>query len=127
MCADLLHHGHINIIKEAKKYGEVIIGLLIDEAVESYKRTPALSYKYRKIIMENIKGVSKVVPQDTLSYKENLMKIKPDYVVHGDEWKQGPQKSTRQEVIKILSEWDGELIEVPYTEGISSTKLHKEL
>ena len=127
MAADLIHHGHINIIKKAKKYGKVIIGLLTDEAFESYKRTPALSYKYRKIIMGNIKGVYKVVPQNTLSYKNNLRKIKPDYVVHADDWRKGPQKNTRQEVIEVLSEWGGELIEVPYTEGISSTKLHEGL
>ena len=127
MAADLIHHGHINIIKEAKKYGKVIIGLLTDEAIESYKRTPALSYNHRKIIMKNIKGVSKVVPQTTLSYKENLERIKPDFVIHGDDWRTGPQKKTRQEVIEVLFGWDGKLIEVPYTEGISSTKLHEGL
>jgi len=127
MAADLLHHGHINIIKEAKKYGKVIIGLLTDEAIESYKRIPALSYKHRKTIIENIKGVNKVVSQNTLSYKKNLERIKPDFVIHADDWRNGPQKNTRQEVIEVLSEWGGELIEVPYTEGISSTKLHKEL
>jgi len=124
MCADLIHHGHINIIKEAKKYGEVTIGLLLDKTIETYKRIPILSYEQRKIIIENIKGVDKVVPQDTLSYKKNLRKIKPDYVVHADDWREGIQKNTRQEVIEVLSEWGGELIEVPYTKGISSTKIH---
>lgn len=125
MSADLLHHGHINIINNARQYGEVILGLLTDEAIASYKRLPALTFDQRKVIMENLKGVSEVVPQDTLDYVENLRKIKPDYVVHGDDWKEGVQKETRRRVIETLAEWGGELIEVPYTKGVSSTDLHK--
>lgn len=127
MCADFIHHGHLNIIKEARKYGEVIVGLLTDKTIATYKRVPVLSYEERKSVIENIIGIHSVVPQNTLSYKNNLLSIKPDYVVHGDDWKKGPQKSARQEVIDTLSVWDGTLIEVPYTEGISSTKLYEEL
>jgi phosphoenolpyruvate phosphomutase / 2-hydroxyethylphosphonate cytidylyltransferase len=127
MSADLIHHGHINIINQAKKYGEVILGLLTDEAIASYKRLPALTYAQRKSIMENIKGVSKVIPQQTLDYVENLRKIRPDFVIHGDDWKRGVQKETRQKVIETLKEWGGQLIEIPYTSGISSTKLHNQL
>ena len=124
MCADLIHHGHLNIINNAKQYGEVTIGLLTDNAIACYKRLPALNYKQRKIVIENIKGVKYVIPQDTLDYIPNLEKIKPDYVVHGDDWKVGIQKQVRQQVIDKLSEWGGEVIDIPYTKDISSTKLH---
>jgi len=127
MSADLIHPGHMNIIKEAAKHGNVIIGLLTDNAIASYKRLPALTYDQRKDIIENIKHVYNVVPQHSLSYVENLQKYKPDYVVHGDDWKIGVQKKTRQTVIDILKEWNGKLIEIPYTKGISSTQLHTSL
>jgi len=127
MSADLVHPGHLNIINEAKKYGEVIIGLLTDEAIASYKRLPFLTYEQRKIIIENIKGVKEVVPQETLDYVPNLKKIKPDYVVHGDDWCTGIQKETRERVIQTLKEWDGKLVEIPYTKGISSTQLNNAL
>jgi len=127
MSADLIHPGHMNIIKEAAKYGNVIIGLLTDKAIASYKRLPALTYDQRKDIIENIKHVSKVVPQYSLSYVDNLQQYKPNYVVHGDDWKTGVQKQTRQDVINTLKEWNGELIEIAYTKGISSTQLHTSL
>ena len=127
MCADLIHHGHLNIIKEAKKYGDVVVGLLTDSAIASYKRLPALSYEERKIVVENIVGVSKVIPQETLDYIPNIEELKPDYVVHGDDWKEGVQKQVRQGVIDKLNEWGGEVIDVPYTKGVSSTELHNHL
>ena len=127
MCADLIHHGHLNIIREAKKYGYVIVGLLTDSAIASYKRLPALSYKERKIVVENIVGVGRVVPQETLDYIPNLEKYRPDFVVHGDDWKEGVQKQVRQGVIDKVEEWGGMVIDVPYTKGVSSTKLHNHL
>jgi len=123
MSADIIHPGHLNIINEARKYGEVIVGVLTDAAIASYKRLPYLDFEQRKIIVENIKGVSKVVPQETLDYVPNLRKYKPDYVVHGDDWKTGVQADIRKRVIETLAEWGGKLIEPPYTKGISSTKL----
>ncbi|KAE9634979.1 phosphoenolpyruvate mutase [Defluviitalea raffinosedens] len=123
MSADIIHNGHINVIQEASKLGEVIVGVLTDEVIASYKRFPLLPYEQRKIIIENIKGVKKVIPQKTLDYEENLVALKPDYVVHGDDWKAGPQKQIRQKVIEILKKWGGELIEVKYTEGVSISKL----
>jgi len=126
MCADFIHHGHIRVIKTASKLGDVIVGLLTDKAIASYKRVPLLSFKERKEIIENIKGVTKVIPQETLDYVPNLKKIKPDYVVHGDDWRRGVQKEIRERVIEVLKEWKGQLIEVPYTEGISSTQLIEE-
>ena len=127
MSADIVHHGHLNIIKEAKKLGKVIVGLLTDEAIASYKRLPLIPYDKRKIIVNNIKGVDEVVPQEILDYVPNLRKLKPDYVVHGDDWKTGVQKETRQRVVNALKEWGGKLVEIKYTEGISSTQLIKTL
>ena len=127
MSVDLVHPGHINIIKKGVEIGDVIVGLLTDEAIASYKRLPFMNYNLREEIVSNIKGVSSVVAQSTLDYTNNLRKIKPDYVVHGDDWKEGVQSKTRQDVIDVLKEWNGELIEVPYTQGISSTSLHKSL
>ncbi|MFZ5952502.1 MAG: phosphoenolpyruvate mutase [Candidatus Rifleibacteriota bacterium] len=127
MSADLIHPGHLNIIKKAAELGEVIIGLLTDKAIASYKRLPFMSFDQRREIVESIKGVSSVVAQETLDYVPNLEKIKPDYVVHGDDWREGIQKQTRQRVIDALAKWGGELVEVPYTKGISSTQLHNAL
>ncbi|MCG8608656.1 phosphoenolpyruvate mutase [bacterium] len=127
MAADILHFGHLNIIKEAQKLGEVTVGLLTDRAIASYKRLPISPYAQRKLIVENIKGVQRVVPQDTLDYTENLRKLKPDFVVHGDDWREGVQKQTRLRVIEALKEWDGQLVEPPRTTGISSTQLIESL
>jgi phosphoenolpyruvate phosphomutase / 2-hydroxyethylphosphonate cytidylyltransferase len=127
MSIDMVHHGHLNIIEKARELGDVIIGLLTDKAVASYKRMPFFTYEERKRIIENIKGVKEVVPQTTADYTENLRKLRPDYVIHGDDWKEGIQKQVRERVIEVLKEWGGELVEVPYTKGISSTKLNDAL
>ena len=127
MSADIIHKGHLKIIKIASKRGIVIIGLLTDKAISTYKRIPIMNFKERKLIISNIKGVKKVIAQKTLSYESNLRKIKPDYVVHGDDWKNGPQRETRKRVIECLKKWGGKLIEPRYTEGISSTKLQAAL
>lgn len=127
MSADLIHHGHINILKEAGKLGEVTVGLLTDSAIAAYKRLPYLTYQQRKAIIENIKGVIQVIPQETLDYVPNLRRLKPDYVVHGNDWQTGIQKKTRERVVEALKEWGGELIEIPYTQGISSTYLNTKL
>ena len=123
MSADLIHPGHLNIINVAQQYGEVIVGILTDEAIASYKRLPFLTYEQRKTIVEHLKGVSKVVPQTTLDYVPNLRALKPDFVVHGDDWKRGVQQKIRQQVIDVLNEWGGKLIEPAYTAGISSTQI----
>ncbi|MDX1608404.1 MAG: phosphoenolpyruvate mutase [Candidatus Spechtbacterales bacterium] len=127
MCADILHPGHLNIIKEGQKLGEVVVGLLTDEAVASYKRLPLMSYDQRFEVVNNIKGVSNVIPQTTLDYRPNLLKLKPDYVVHGADWQSGTQEKTRQQVLDAISEWGGSLVEPKYTEGISSTKMHEKI
>ena len=125
MSADMIHHGHINIINEAAKYGDVTVGLLTDKAIASYKRLPYLTYEERKAVVIGLKGVSKIVRQETLDYRPNLEALKPDIVVHGDDWKSGVQSKVREQVIETLAQWGGELVDVPYTSGISSTKLNK--
>lgn len=124
MSADLIHPGHLNIIDVARDLGEVTLGLLTDEAIASYKRLPFMTYEQRKIVAENIKGIKRVVSQETLDYVPNLRKFKPHYVVHGDDWKSGAQRDIRQAVIDTLAEWGGQLVEPSYTPGISSTALN---
>lgn len=127
MSADLVHPGHLNVIKKAVELGEVTVGLLTDEAIASYKRVPFMEFEQRRQVIEYIKGVTRVVPQNTLDYVPNLELYKPDYVVHGDDWQDGVQRETRKRVIEALGQWGGKLVEVPYTEGISSTVLNAAL
>lgn len=117
MCfsTDIIHGGHIAIIKRAQRLGRLIIGVLSDEAVASYKRSPLVPYTDRKTMLENITGVYKVVEQETLSYRGNLEKFMPDIVVHGDDWVKGFQKPVRDEVVSILASYGGKLVEFPYS------------
>ena len=123
MIGDIMHPGLINIINEATKYGEVMIGLFTDKAIATHKRLPYLTYDQRKQVIENIKGVSTIVPQDDWSYVPNLVKYKPDYIIHGDDWQSGPQKYLRDEVFKVMESLGGQVIEIPYTKGISASGL----
>ena len=107
MGADLLHPGHLNIIATAAKYGDVIVGLMTDAAVTKYSHLPYMTWEQRKVVMEAVKGVTKVVKQETLDYTENLERIRPQYVVHGDDWREGPQAETRAKVIETLKQWGG--------------------
>lgn len=125
MSADVLHDGHINILKKAGDLGEVTVGLLSDAAIASYKRLPLFSFDQRRILVENLVGVARVISQNTLDYTPNLLELKPDFVVHGDDWREGVQKATREAVIVTLAKWGGELIEVPYTPGVSSTSAQR--
>lgn len=127
MSADLIHPGHLNLLKEAAKYGEVTVGLLTDRAIASYKRLPYMTYCEREKVVTALKYVSRVIAQETLDYVPNLEKLRPDYVVHGDDWKEGVQKATRERVIDCIRKWGGVLVEVPYTQGISSTRLNQAL
>ena len=127
MSADVIHAGHMNVIETGRKFGDIVIGLLSDEAIASYKRLPMLTFEEREQIFRNLKGVTKVVVQDTLDYTENLEALKPNYVVHGDDWRSGIQSTVRQKVIDTLAKWDGELIEIPYTSGASCTDLELKL
>ncbi len=121
MSADVVHAGHINVINKGAEYGDVIIGLLTDEAIGTYKRLPILDYQQRLAIFSNIKGVTRVVEQKTLDYTDNLLALKPDYVIHGDDWREGVQKLVREKVIATLATYGGQLVEIPYTKGVSST------
>jgi phosphoenolpyruvate mutase len=125
MSADLIHPGHINVLQRAAELGEVTIGLLTDAAIASYKRLPHMTYEQRAAVVRNLKGVTRVVAQETLDYVPNLERLRPDFVVHGDDWRTGVQRQTRQRVIDALARWGGELVEVPYTQGISSTQLNE--
>ena len=133
MSADLIHPGHLNIIKNARAIidqaggGTLTVGLLTDKAIASYKRLPFMTFEQRKEVIQNIKGVDEVIPQETLDYVPNLEKLKPDYVLHGDDWKEGVQANTRQRIIDVMKKWNGKVIDVPYTKGISSTQLNKAL
>lgn len=127
LAADVLHEGHINILKRASKLGDLTVGLLTDNAIASYKNLPHLNYKQREIVLKNIKFVKNVIPQNTLDYTKNLIKIKPDFVVHGDDWKKGIQKNIRKKVIKVLKKWSGKLIEPKYTKNISSTAIKEKI
>lgn len=127
MTADIMHPGLIRIINEATKYGDVIIGLLTDKAIAEHKRLPYLTYEQRKEVVQNIKGVCKVVPQEEWSYVENLKRIKPDYIIHGDDWKTGPLREERVRVFEVMNEQGGKVIEIPYTLGINSSSLDKDI
>ncbi|MBQ6781945.1 MAG: phosphoenolpyruvate mutase [Treponema sp.] len=120
---DIIHPGIINIINEGAKRGELTIGLLTDSAIVSHKRLPYLTYDQRKQVVENIKGVAKVVPQEDWSYVPNLKKYKPDIMIHGDDWKTNYLSKIREECFEVIKEWGGEIVEIPYTKGINSTAL----
>lgn len=127
MCfsTDMIHSGHIAIIRKAEKLGKLIIGVLSDEAVTSYKRFPLLPFEERKSMFENIAGIYKVVEQKTLSYKENLKVLKPTYVVHGDDWITGRQKPIRDEVCSVLASYGGKLVEFPYSKDEKYVELER--
>ena len=127
MIADLLHAGHVNILNEASKYGKVTVGLLTSTAINELNDAVYLKYQQRADVIKSLSMVADVVPQESASYKDNLAKIRPDFVVHGDDWKDGKQSKYRQEVIGLLSEWGGELIEVEYSSDISDKNLKNQL
>ncbi len=127
MCfsTDMIHSGHIAIIRKAAKLGKLVIGVLSDEAVASYKRFPLMPFEERKSLVENINGVSMVVEQKTLSYADNLRSLRPTYVVHGDDWKEGFQRPIRDEVTRVLAEYGGQLVEFPYANDEKYEQLEK--
>jgi len=123
MSADVIHHGHLNIIGVARELGDVVIGLFDDALIASYKRVPLMDFEKRKIVVENLKGVDRIVSQGLDNFDSVLRELKPDYVVHGDDWKNNVQSKMRQQILDIITEWGGELVEPSYTKGISSTVL----
>ena len=127
MIGDIMHPGYINIINEGAKYGDVIIGLFTDKAIANHRKLPYLTWEQRKTVVEQIKGVSQVVPQDDWSYVPNLMELKPDYIIHGDDWQTGSDKYIRDEVYKVMEKLGGEVIEIPYTQNISASGIKQEI
>lgn len=127
MIGDIMHPGLTNIIREGAKYGDLMIGLFTDKAIATQRRLPYMTYEQRKEVIESIKGVSQVVPQDEWSYVPNLRKYKPDYIIHGDDWKEGSEQELRAEVFEVMRELGGKVIEIPYTKGINSSSLDKEI
>ena len=123
LSADILHSGHINILNKASKYGDVTVGLMTDKAISEYKKIPIINFHQRKIVVQNLSMVKNVIPQETKDYRPNLRRLKPDFVIHGDDWKSGVLKESRDQVIKELKKWSGKLIEFKYTKDISSTKI----
>ena len=127
MTIDILHHGHINIISRAREYGDVVVGLLTDAAIAEEELLPYLTYEQRKQIVENIVGVTRVVPQYELDSGPNILKYRPEFVIHGTDWREGPLKPYRERTIAALAQYGGQLIEIPYTEGVSSSALAKQM
>ena len=126
LAVDILHSAHINILKKAKKYGKVVVGLLTDSAIAEYKKFPLINYKERYKTLEGIKYIDQIVEQKNWDYSENIKKYKPNYFIHGDDWKSGIQKNQRKKVIKALKKINSKLIEVPFSRNISSSEIkHK--
>jgi phosphoenolpyruvate phosphomutase / 2-hydroxyethylphosphonate cytidylyltransferase len=124
-CFDVLHSGHLNLLSVAANFGRVIVGLETDETVISYKQIVMMPYTERLAVLRSLKQVTEIIPQDGTDHRKNIATIKPDYVVHGDDWKTGRWAGHRQEIIDLLKEWGGELIEPEYTQGISSTLIKR--
>jgi phosphoenolpyruvate phosphomutase len=127
LAIDILHSAHINILKKAKKFGSVTVGLLTDKAISEYKQLPLLNYDERYKILEGVKYIDKIVKQDTWDYTKNIDKYRPNFLVHGDDWKSGIQKNQRKNVIKCLKKIKAKLVEIPYTKNISSSKIRNEI
>ena len=127
MSADIIHQGHLNVLNKARELGDVTVGLHTDDVITGYWRNPIMKYEERKLVVSNIKGVVSVIPQNSLDQVSNLLELKPDYVVHGDDWLEGSQNEIREKVINVIKEWGGKLVEVPYTHGVSISKLDEKL
>ena len=124
ICGDLFHAGHLNILQTAKMHCRIVVaGVLTDEAIITYKRKPVMPFEERKRIIENMECVDLVVSQCSLSYKDNLLKLKPDFLFHGKDWREGVQKKTREESIAILEGIGGRVVEIDCYEGVSTTQV----
>ena len=127
LAVDLLHSAHISILKKAKKFGDVIVGLMTDKAISEYKQLPVLDYNERFEILSGIKFIDKIVEQNNWDYTENIKKYKPDFFIHGDDWKSGIQKNQRKKVIQILKKLNSKLIEIPFSKNISSSEIKNKI
>lgn len=127
LIADLVHAGHINILKKAATFGEVTVGLLTLKACGELNDIPYLDFDKRKEVLENLSQVKEVIAQDSASYVKNLQNLKPDFVVHGDDWKDSYQKKYRKEVIETLKQWGGELVEISYSKDINDMQIKEQM
>lgn len=127
MAADIIHPGHINILKKASALGRVVVGLFSDEAIRSYKPEPCMNYEQRKAVVESLKYVDEVACQESKDYAPNLERYRPDYMVHGTDWKNGPLAGVRQKAIDLMATWGGQVVEPEYTQGVSSTAIKRKL
>ncbi|WP_197435612.1 adenylyltransferase/cytidyltransferase family protein [Agrobacterium vitis] len=127
MCADVVHRGHINILAKASQYGRVVVGLLSDEAVASFKRVPFMSYEDRFAVISNLSYVDEVIMQDATTPAPYIIEMKPEIFVHGDDWCYGKETFVRDRVVEALATYGGQLVEVPYTKGVSSTQAQRRL
>ena len=126
MAVDCFHHGHLNILLKAKSYGKVIVGLMTDNGIKSYKKHPPLiKYNNRKKILENLKCVDFIIPLKNINFSEIALKYKFNYIVHGSDWKKGVQSKERIKLLKKIKDWNGKIIDVNYTKDISSIKIKK--
>lgn len=123
MAGDSLHPGHLRVIYQAKKLGNVVLGLQTDAAIASFRRLPVMNYEERKEVFSNVKGVSQILPQESLDATENLLALRPDYLVHGDNWRTGALSALRDKAIKTMEQWGGEIVEIPYDDSLSSSKI----
>lgn len=124
MSADIFHHGHVNILKKSKNFGSVIVGLMTDRGILSYKKKhPTLKYNQRKLVLESVKYVDLVIPIPGLKYVQYAKKFKFDIFLHGDDWKSGPQSTQRKKLIDEMKKWGGKVIDIKYTKGISSSDI----
>ena len=126
-CTDVIHDGHLNIIEKAKEHGRVVVGALTDEALIKYNRFPTASLEERIKLYKELEGVDEVVVQNDFMYNDVIASIKPDYVIHGDNWKNGPESAIREHVAELLKEYGGEVIDVPYTYNEKVKKIDMQL
>ena len=128
MSADFFHHGHVNLLVKSKKFGNIIVGLMTNAGIKSYKkRLPFFDYYKRKKVLKEIKCIKKIIPINGLEYAKTAKKYQLDYFVHGNDWIKGPQSKERQILIKTMRKWNGKVLEFMYTKYVSSSKIKKKL
>ena len=128
MAADVFHHGHVNILLKAKKYGNIVVGLMTDKGIKKYKKKyPLIKFKNRKKVLEQIKCIERIIPIDGLEYLKFAKFYKFDYFIHGNDWKKNIQSDVRKKLIILMKKWRGKVVDLPYTKNISSSIIRKKL